>query len=87
MGDAGEGLIDADARIQERMEELQLSRARAKRPAVRNPDQVRELESLRLARTEMARQLELTTHPARRDPIQQAIAELDRRIAAVEAAV
>ena len=87
MGDAGEGLIDADARIQERMEELQLSRARAKRPAVRNPDQVRELESLRLARTEMTRQLELTTHSARRDQIKQAVAELDRRIAAVETAV
>jgi hypothetical protein len=87
MGDAGEGLIDADARIQERMEELQLSRARAKRPAVRNPEQVRELESLRLARTEMTRQLELTTHPARRGQIQQAIDELDRRIAATEAAV
>ncbi|HXH05943.1 MAG TPA: hypothetical protein VNI83_05060 [Vicinamibacterales bacterium] len=87
MGDAGEGLIDADARIQERMEELQLNRARAKRPAVRNPDQVRELESLRLARTEMSRQLEVTTHPARREQIQQALSELDRRIAAAEAAV
>ena len=51
MGDAGEGLIDADARIQERMEELQLSRARAKRPVVKNPDQLREIESLKLART------------------------------------
>ena len=60
---------------------------RAKRPAVRNPDQVREVESLRLARTEMTRQLELTTHPARRDQIQQALTELDRRIAAAEAAV
>ena len=27
MGDAGEGLIDADARIQERMDELALTRA------------------------------------------------------------
>jgi hypothetical protein len=87
MGDAGEGLIDADARIQERMEELQLSRARAKRPAVRNPEQVRELESLKLARTEMSRQLELTTHAARKEQIKQAINELDRRIAAAEAAM
>jgi hypothetical protein len=31
MGDAGEGLIDADARIQERMDELALSRAKAAR--------------------------------------------------------
>jgi hypothetical protein len=86
MGDAGEGLIDADAKIQERMEELQLSRARARRPAVKNPEQVRELESLRLARTEMARQLEATTHEARRTQITEAIGEIDRRIAEAEAA-
>ena len=87
MGDAGEGLIDADARIQERMEELQLSRAQSRRPAVKNPDQLREIESLRLARTEMARQLELTTHEARRVQITNALAEIDRRIAETEAAL
>jgi hypothetical protein len=86
MGDAGEGLIDADAKIQERMEELQLSRERAKRPAVKNPEQVRELESLRLARIELARQLELTTHKTRRDQIGQALKEIDRRTAAAEVA-
>jgi hypothetical protein len=87
MGDAGEGLIDADARIQERMEELQLSRAQSRRPAVKNPDQMREIESLKLARTEMARQLELTTHEARRAQITNALAEIDRRIAETEAAL
>lgn len=87
MGDAGEGLIDADARIQERMEELQLSRARAKRPVVKNPDQLREIESLKLARTEMSRQLEATTHEARRAQIAQALEEIDRRIAEAEAAL
>ena len=61
MGDAGEGLIDADAKIQERMEELRLSRAQSRRPAVKNPEQVREIESLKLAHTEMTRQLENTT--------------------------
>jgi hypothetical protein len=87
MGDAGEGLIDADARIQERMEELQLSRAQARKPAVKNPEQVRALESLKLARKEMARQLENTTHEARRSQITEAIAEIDRRIAEAETAL
>jgi hypothetical protein len=84
MGDAGEGLIDADARIQERMEELQLSRAQARRPAVKNPEQLRAIESLKLARKEMSRQLENTTHEARRSQITAAIAEIDRRIAEAE---
>ena len=87
MGDAGEGLIDADAKIQERMDELQLSRAQSRRPAVKNPEQVRELESLELARKEMSRQLENTTHEARRTQIASALAEIDRRIAAAQAAL
>ncbi len=87
MGDAREGLIDAYARIQERMEELQLSRARAKRPVVKNPDQLREIESLKLARTEMSRQLEATTHETRRAQIAQALEEINRRIAEAEAAL
>jgi len=51
MGDSGEGLIDADSRIQERMEELERerSRNRAARPQ-RDPAKVAALESLRLAR-------------------------------------
>ena len=38
------------------------------------------LESLRLARTEMQRQLEVATHAARKQQLSQAIAELDKRI-------
>jgi hypothetical protein len=87
MGDAGEGLIDADARIQERMEELQVARAQARRPAVRNPEQVRVVESLKLARTDMARQLEATTHESRIAQIKQAISALDRQIAEAEKAL
>ncbi len=80
MGDAGEGLIDQDSRIQERMEELERERARAQVRDVRDPEAVRALESLRLARTELERQLASTTHERRRDSIAQAMAELDRRI-------
>ena len=47
----------------------------------RRPRAVRQLESCRLARTEMQRQLEVTTHQIRKQQLGQAIAELDRRIA------
>ena len=80
MGDAGEGLIDQDSRIQERMEELERERAKSQMKDVRNPEAVRALESLKLARTELERQLASTTHERRRDSIGQAMAELDRRI-------
>lgn len=81
MGDAGEGLIDADARIQERMEELERERAAAKGKAVRNPEQLRALESLRLAKTDLERQLAASTNERRKTQLVQAVAELDRRIA------
>jgi hypothetical protein len=80
MGDAGEGLIDQDSRIQERMEELERERARAQTRDVRDPEAVRALEGLKLARTELERQFATTTHERRRDSISQAMAELDRRI-------
>lgn len=85
MGDSGEGLIDQDSRIQERMEELERERAKAQLRDVRDPERMRALESLRLARTELENQLESTTHERRRDSIGQAMAELDRRIAAANA--
>src|SRR5437762_414230 len=81
MGDAGEGLIDADSRIQERLEEIERERSAKQAPAVRNPELVRALESLRLARTELERQLAATTHERRKAQITQAIAEIDRRMA------
>ncbi len=81
MGDAGEGLIDQDSRIQERMDEVARERATLRTTAPRDPEQQRALESLRLARTEMERQLAATTHEGRRGQIGQAMAEIDRRIA------
>ncbi len=85
MGDAGEGLIDADARIQERMEELERERTIARGKAVRNPEQVRALESLKLARTDYGRQLAATANERRKAQITQAMEELERRIAEVTA--
>jgi len=83
MGDAGEGLVDADARIQEQIEEREAERKRrtGASPAA-DPEKVREHESLRLAKAELERQATATTHPIRRQQIQAAIAEVDKRLAA-----
>jgi hypothetical protein len=85
MGDSGEGLIDADARIQERMEELERERTRQQHgKPVRDPVKMQALESLRLARTELDRQLVATTNERRRTQIAQAIEEINRRMVATE---
>lgn len=80
MGDAGEGLIDAESRIQERMDQLELERTHRRGRPVKNPERDRMLESLRLARTELEQQLTVTTHDRRRAGLQQAIEELNRRL-------
>lgn len=81
MGDAGEGLVDAESRLAERMEEREEEKKRSRQTAKGgDPERTRQIESCRLARTEMQRQLELATHQARKQQLSQAIAELDRRI-------
>ena len=84
MGDSEEGLIDADERIQERLEELQQARQKSGRQAPQvDPQRVQQIESLRLARTALQQQLAATSHEARRKQLDQAIGELDRRITAL----
>ena len=80
MGDAGEGLIDAESRIQERMEELERKSNERAEAAPSNQAALREIESLRLAKAELDQQLKGTTHEARRAQIAQAVAEIDRRM-------
>jgi hypothetical protein len=85
MGDSGEGLVDAEARIQERMEELEAERRKSSGGKVTvNPERVRELESLRLAKSNLERQAEATVHPVRKQQIQLAIDEIDKRLAAAK---
>jgi hypothetical protein len=79
--DDSETLIDADARIQERVEQLEQERRRRTRPADADTTLVETLESLRLARTDLERQLTATTHELRRNQIRTAMAEVDRRMA------
>jgi hypothetical protein len=82
MGDSGEGLVDAEARIQEQIEEREAERRRRGGPVPKiDPEKVRELESLRLAKSNLQRQAEATEHPIRKQQIQLAIAEIDKRLA------
>jgi hypothetical protein len=86
MGDSGEGLIDAEARIQERMEDLERERQRTQQTKVaKDPEKQRTLEGLRLARLELQSQAAATTNERRRAQIAQAVAEIDRRTAAAGA--
>jgi hypothetical protein len=64
------------------MDELEEERkaARNKRPQ-EDPEKVRQRESLKLARTELQQQLARTEHPARKSQIEQALAEIDKRLA------
>jgi len=87
MGDAGEGLIDAEARIQERLDEIAEARRDKREAGVRNPEAQRELESLRLARVELQRQLDATPHEQRRRVLRDALTELDRRTDQVRASL
>ena len=49
-----------------------------------DPEKVRELESLRLAKSNLERQAETTEHPVRKQQIKLAIAEIDKRLAVRE---
>jgi len=83
MGDSGEGLVDADARIQEQMEEREADRRRranGKTPAV-DPERLRQIESLKLAKAELTQQAAATTNPIRKKQIDAALAEIERRLA------
>ena len=84
MGDSGEGLIDNEARIQERMEELQRNREQARKPAAKKSAFTQQIESLKLARKEMQRSLEATTHETRKKQLTAALADIDGRIKEME---
>jgi hypothetical protein len=82
MSDAGEGLVDAEARLQEQMDAREHDRKR-RGPKVEDPEKHRATESLKLARADMERQLELTAHPIRKDQIALALTEIDRQLASM----
>jgi hypothetical protein len=83
MSDAGEGLVDAEARLQEQLDAREHEKRRRGLAAGVDPEKLRARESLRLAKAELTRQLGNTTHPIRKQQIDAAVAELDRRLAAI----
>ena len=86
MGDAGEGLVDAESRLAERMEEREQERRQARLGVPKiDPERVRQVESLRLAKTEAERQLEVATHDVRKQQLKQTLAEIEKRLKALAA--
>ena len=65
------------------MEEREAERRRrASGQPASDPERTRALESLRLAKAELQRQATATTHPVRKQQIQAALAEIDKRLGA-----
>jgi len=85
MSDSGEGLVDASTRLAERMEEMEEDRRRARATGPRiDPEKARALESLRLAKADMQRQLRIISHETRRQQLASALVEIERRLADLE---
>ncbi len=83
MGDAGEGLIDAQDRADQRTEERERKVAPGPDRPARDPEKERLIRSLQLARLELQHQSEHTSHPRRVEQIRLALADIDRRLAAM----
>ncbi len=81
MSDAGEGLVDAEARLQEQLDAREHERRRRGLAAGVDPEKLRAKESLRLAKAELNRQFGVAQHPVRKEQLEAAIAEIDRRMA------
>jgi hypothetical protein len=79
MGDAGEGLIDAEDRFQQWVAEREQQKQR-KGVASADPERERKLNSLRLAKAELERQRAVTQSPIRQKQIGQALEELDAQL-------
>ncbi len=82
MGDAGEALIDAEDRMQERLAEREHQRARSRMQAGKDPLQERQRQSLELAKRDMERQAAAVSNPQRQQQIRETLVDLDRRLAA-----
>lgn len=81
MGDSGEGLVDANSRVEERIEETKESqRIVGREKAQPDPERIRTLESLRLTKVDLERQLSRTTHQVRRGHLETVLADIDRRL-------
>jgi len=83
MGDAGEVLVDAEDRLQERLAEREQEKERRNNMPPPNPARQQKLTSLELAKAELQNQAGLTQNPLRQKQIEQALADIKRRMAEV----
>lgn len=82
MGDSGEGLIDADARIQELADEREAARReRRTLQAPVDPVKSAQVASLKLGLAELKRQFDATEHPVRKKQLKAAIADVEKKLA------
>ncbi len=79
MGDAGEGLVDAEDRFRQHLAEREQEKER-RGVVPQDPERMKKLQSLQLARAELERQQAVTQSAIRREQIRQALADLDRRL-------
>jgi hypothetical protein len=84
MGDSGEGLIDAEARIQERMDERAAEREQRLNHLQIDPERYREIESVRLVLAQLQQQAEAATHPVRKDQLAMAIMDIEKKLRELE---
>jgi hypothetical protein len=85
MGDSGEGLIDADARIQELLDEREAARLERRSPQTPvDPVKKANVTSLTLGLSELRRQLDATEHPVRQKQLKAAIADVEKRLAKLD---
>ena len=77
MGDAGEGLVDAEARIQERMDQLAADKKAKANSVIVYAQAAERAYSKELVRASLRDQLAAATHPVRRQQLEAAIKDID----------
>jgi len=80
MGDAGEGLIDAESRFQERLAEREQERHHRLAVVPVDAERKRRSDSLQLARTELKRQASVTQHVLRKEQIKKALQDIESEL-------
>jgi hypothetical protein len=78
MGDAGEGLVDADARIQELMDQRDADKKAKANTVIVDAQAAERAYSKELVRASLRDQLAAATHPVRRAQLEAAIADIDK---------
>lgn len=77
MGDAGEGLVDADARIQELMDQRDADKKAKANNVIIDAQAAERAYSKELVRASLRDQLAAATHPVRRAQLEAAIKDID----------